>query len=194
MKDSASETKQQAILRAAFHAFATYGFRKTSMDDIARGAGMSRPAVYLHYKNKDDIFRSLVQGYYDQAAEQVALALGSAGSTAEILAAAFRAQIGEAIEAMLNSPHGMELLDTGAATASDIKETGESRLCGLYADWLRARSEAGQIRLPGPSDQVAATITTALKGLKTAGTDFATLKSRLAVLSALIAEGLDNRG
>ena len=56
--------RQDAILDAAFHAFATYGYRRTAMDDIARGAGMSRTALYLHYRNKEDIFRSLALRYF----------------------------------------------------------------------------------------------------------------------------------
>ena len=65
------DPKQQAILEAAWMAFSTYGFRKTSMDDIAKGAGMSRPALYLHFKNKDAIFRALVTAYYGNAAAEL---------------------------------------------------------------------------------------------------------------------------
>ncbi|XHE56708.1 TetR/AcrR family transcriptional regulator [Phaeobacter sp. BS34] len=42
MMSSSSDPKQRAILEAAWGGFATYGYRKTSMDDIARRAGMSR--------------------------------------------------------------------------------------------------------------------------------------------------------
>ncbi len=184
------DTRQQAILQAASKAFATYGFRKTSMNDIALGAGMSRPAVYLHYRNKEAIFRSLVQAYYDTAATAVAQALNTPGDAAEVLAAAFMAQVGEMMEAMLNSPHGMELLDAGAATASDIKETGEARLTALYADWLRDQAGRGTIQLTQSAERVAATITAALKGIKTDGSDIDTIKSRIGVLSNLIGRGL----
>ena len=51
--------KKSVILKASFEVFITYGFRKTSMDDIARAAGMSRPALYQSFKNKTDIFRAL---------------------------------------------------------------------------------------------------------------------------------------
>ena len=54
MTSVSEDSKTAAILKSAFQAFATYGFKKTSMDDIAKGAGMSRPAVYLHFKNKSD--------------------------------------------------------------------------------------------------------------------------------------------
>ncbi|MCE8008876.1 TetR/AcrR family transcriptional regulator [Aestuariivita sp.] len=190
MKDLSPDPKLNAILDAAWHAFATYGFRKTSMDDIARGAAMSRPALYLHYPNKEAIFRSLVQFYYDTASEGVEAALQSSGMPGDVLAAAFEAQTGEVVEMMLNSPHGHELLDTGAAAASDIKEAGETRLRGLYADWLVREAAAGHIRLFAPASDVAATISSALKGLKDSGMDYTTLSARLAVLAQILGAGL----
>jgi AcrR family transcriptional regulator len=69
--NSDQDPRRQAILKAAFDAFCSYGFRRTSMEDIARGANMSRAALYLHYRNKEDIFRSLAQFYYDDAVAQV---------------------------------------------------------------------------------------------------------------------------
>ena len=59
--------RQDAILDAAFGVFAAYGYRRTTMEDIARACGMSRTALYLHFRNKDDIFRSLTERYLDQA-------------------------------------------------------------------------------------------------------------------------------
>ena len=78
--DTKTDTKIQAILAAAWAGFSAYGFRKTSMDDIARGAGMSRPALYLHFKNKEAIFRSLVESYYAEAAREVAAAPKGGGA------------------------------------------------------------------------------------------------------------------
>lgn len=190
MKDLGTDPKQKAILKSAWTAFATYGFRKTSMDDIARGAGMSRPALYLHYRNKEDIFRSLAQYYYDDAAECVAEALSCEGPVAEVLAGAFKAQGGGIVEAMLTSPHGMELLDAGTTTAPDIAQDGEARLRGLYADWLAAQAEAGRVHLPGPPDAVAATMTAALKGIKSSAPGYVEYQQRVAQLAKLIGGGL----
>lgn len=190
MKDQNSDPRAHAILMSAWQAFATYGYRKTSMDDIARGAGMSRPALYLHYRNKDDIFRSLVHMYYDSTAQRVAEALGDNSDPATVLAAAFRGQMGEAMEAMLTSPHGMELFDTGAATAADIKQAGEARLQELYADWLARSETAGRLRLPDTPDKVAATLITALKGIKTSGAGYGDVLTRLDVLARVFGNGL----
>ena len=53
------DDKRGIILESALTVFITYGFKKTSMDDIAKQAGVSRPALYQLFKNKTDIFRAL---------------------------------------------------------------------------------------------------------------------------------------
>ena len=156
MKDHAvPDARQKAILQSAWTAFAAYGFRKTSMDDIARGAGLSRPALYLHYRNKEDIFRSLAQVYFDVATDGFEAALARPGPVGEVLGEAFLAKSGEIVETMLTSPHGHELLDTKHASAADIVEAGEARLAAILEDWLEAQAGAGRVRLPAPAEEVA---------------------------------------
>jgi len=191
MKESIADSRQQIILTAAWFAFAAYGYRKTSMDDIARGAAMSRPALYLHYRNKRDIFRSLARQYYEDAAAAIEASLAGSGSASEVLAAAFRAQGGEVIETMLSSPHGMELLDATNATAADTVMAGEERLRAIYAAWLARVGGAGRGRFTGSEQDMAGTMMAALKGIKMAGTDYATYQTRVALLAAMIGAGLE---
>jgi TetR/AcrR family transcriptional regulator len=51
-----SVDRMRAILDAAYRCFARHGARRTTMDDIAAEAGLSRPAVYQYVRNKDDVF------------------------------------------------------------------------------------------------------------------------------------------
>ncbi|MDK3016149.1 TetR/AcrR family transcriptional regulator [Pseudodonghicola flavimaris] len=190
MSESDFDPRQAAILLSAQQAFATYGFRKTSMDDIARGAGMSRPALYLHYRNKDDIYRALVEYYYAHAVQEVAAALEGEGSVSDLLAAAFEAQGGEVARIMLTSPHGMEILDAGTDTAGDLVKAGEGRLSVVYALWLSRAAEAGQVRLTGPAEEVAVMLTTVLKGIKCVVPDYPTYRARVAQFAALAGAGL----
>jgi AcrR family transcriptional regulator len=50
------EKRRTQILEAALYCFLTFDFGKTSMDDIANRAGVSRPLIYLKFKNKDELF------------------------------------------------------------------------------------------------------------------------------------------
>ena len=51
-----SESKKSKILTAARAVFLRYGYKRISMNDIAEAAGVSRPALYLLFKNKEEIF------------------------------------------------------------------------------------------------------------------------------------------
>src|SRR5450755_1923622 len=52
-----ADARQLAVLDAAVGLFARYGFRKTSMDEVARAAGVSRQGLYLQFVNKEELFR-----------------------------------------------------------------------------------------------------------------------------------------
>jgi AcrR family transcriptional regulator len=61
-----TESARQAhVLETALTVFARHGFRKTSIEDIARAAGISRQGIYLHFKNKDEIFSAAIQKALD---------------------------------------------------------------------------------------------------------------------------------
>lgn len=54
------EPKVSALLEAAVGVFARFGYRKASMDDVARAAGVSRQGLYLSFANKEELFRRAV--------------------------------------------------------------------------------------------------------------------------------------
>ena len=53
--------QREAILKAATAIFLRYGFKKTSMDDVAQAAGVSRQGLYLYFDTKDFLFREALQ-------------------------------------------------------------------------------------------------------------------------------------
>jgi AcrR family transcriptional regulator len=55
-----SESRHDALLQAAVGVFSRYGFRKTSMDEVARAAGVSRQGLYLLFEDKEALFRRAV--------------------------------------------------------------------------------------------------------------------------------------
>lgn len=189
------EPRRQAILAAGFEAFRRYGYRRTSMEDIAHEAGMSRAALYLHYRNKQDIFRSLVQDYFDATEARMAAVLSSGVKPKQALTAAFAAKLGPEMEALFNSPHGAELIDANISTAGDIIATGEARLVALLADWLKRESAARRITLTagdgdGDAEALAQTMISALGGLKVPGVRFDALRASAQRLALLFARGL----
>lgn len=59
-KTEKAAQRRQAILQAAGRLALRYGFDKTTMDDIAREAGVSKGALYLVWDSKDALFDALI--------------------------------------------------------------------------------------------------------------------------------------
>ncbi len=55
-----SSAKQMQILEAASCLFLRNGFSNTSMDAVAKEAGVSKQTVYSHYKNKDALYSAVI--------------------------------------------------------------------------------------------------------------------------------------
>ena len=61
VSDVSAKRKVEAILDVAAGLFARYGFRKTSVADIIRDAGVARATVYKYFSTKEDIFHAVIQ-------------------------------------------------------------------------------------------------------------------------------------
>ena len=176
--------RQSAILDAAFHAFSTYGFRRTTMEDIAQSVGISRSALYLHYRNKDDILRSLAKRYFDEAVTNVASELAQPDRpAADALAAAFLAYDGKFMDVVLGTPHGAELLEAGHLISADFVAAGEARVRELLEGWLGAAPMPAGL---GSAGDLAATVHAALKGLKTAAKSIAGYRAAQRQLAQMV--------
>lgn len=60
MGKSDNKEREERILDAAAELFVHYGYDKTTVSDIARQAGVSKGAIYLHFKSKDELFEALL--------------------------------------------------------------------------------------------------------------------------------------
>lgn len=66
-----TEITRQGILDAASHVFVDKGVAKATLEQIARAAGVTRGAIYWHFKNKQDLFQALYDQFYTSFIESV---------------------------------------------------------------------------------------------------------------------------
>jgi len=59
--------RRELVLAAALDTFARYGYRKTSMEDVARAAAISRPGLYLLFGSKQELFSAAVTHALDRS-------------------------------------------------------------------------------------------------------------------------------
>ncbi len=62
---------RQALLAAARELFAANGFQATRTEEVVQRAGLTRGALYHHFRDKEDLFRAV----YDEVSGEVTLAL-----------------------------------------------------------------------------------------------------------------------
>jgi AcrR family transcriptional regulator len=59
-KEVLSEWRHKEILEAARRIFARLGYAATSVEDIAREAGMAKGTIYLYFKSKEEVFTAVL--------------------------------------------------------------------------------------------------------------------------------------
>ncbi|MDN5562898.1 MAG: TetR/AcrR family transcriptional regulator [Luteococcus sp.] len=67
------ETRRR-IIQAASELFAEQGYTGTSMDQIAKSAGVSKGTIFYNYKNKADLFEHLISEFAAAIADQIEMA------------------------------------------------------------------------------------------------------------------------
>lgn len=191
MQTEALETdKQKFIAEAAFQVFAQYGFRKTSMQLIARQAGMSRPALYLHFQSKEDVFKFLSVSFFTKVAETIDAILRRSGDPVQILSDVFAAFDPDGVMAvLLDAEHGQELMDVKAGTAKDVVDQIETNIRLALTDWLAREANAGRINCDDPH-AVGQTIMFSFYGLKSPHPSYAEYKTLTKQLAFLLGKGL----
>lgn len=54
------QERAERILDAAAELIQRWGYNKTTIDDIAKQAGVAKGTIYLHWKTREDLFRALI--------------------------------------------------------------------------------------------------------------------------------------
>jgi AcrR family transcriptional regulator len=65
------QQREERILDAAAVLLVRWGYRKTTIDDVAREAGVGKGTIYLHWKDKNDLFRAAIWRESQKAAEDM---------------------------------------------------------------------------------------------------------------------------
>lgn len=67
--------KQQKIFQAALQLFARFGFKKTTVEDVAAEVGMTKSNLYFYVSNKRDLYEQTVSNALREWRDSVALAI-----------------------------------------------------------------------------------------------------------------------
>lgn len=130
-RPDSDDPKRTRILEGALNVFLAYGFSRTTMDDIAKAAEISRPALYLVFRNKTDIYRALTTQFLNEALTSTQEVLEEDKPFAERLDRMCSDVFFCMIDEVESTPHGSEILDMKNKLAGDI-----------IADWRGSLDDA----------------------------------------------------
>ena len=105
-----SETRR-SILSAARSRFLHYGYKKTTIDEIAADANVGKGTVYLYFCTKEEILHTIAREVKRNITEQMRAISESMGSPEERLRRMLLASVLSVHDAARTASHGIELVD-----------------------------------------------------------------------------------
>ena len=128
---------RERILDAAMDVFAQFGFRHASVDQVAQQAGLTRQAVYHHFKSKEALFRATVETLHHCALEAEAEAgreCEAAGCDLdEILASQIEARFRSLLDCLKETSQPEELLSARQIQTRDLNQNFLEHSISLHA-------------------------------------------------------------
>jgi AcrR family transcriptional regulator len=112
--------RRSKVLEAARWCFLNFGFSKTSLEDIAKRAGISRTLLYRTFKDKEDIFTAVFAHWLVARHPQAQEAANGRGDPLERLLTVCRVMLLEPWSDMAGAPMGSEFFDACARIDPEI--------------------------------------------------------------------------
>jgi len=189
----APEAKRVAILDAALKLFGQYGYRRTSIDDIAREAEIAKGTVYLSFKSKEEIFRALSESLIERTEDAARVARASSGTIETRLLAVLEAKFGFLFETVFRSAHAAELMDSKNRLSADLFAQSGRRYMKELREMIDEASRAGELepaRLDLDSDDLAQMLVAAAHGIESSATSPARYHRMLREIVRVIVAGV----
>ena len=157
MSDPESDRRER-VLATALAIFARYGYRKTSMEDVARAADISRPGLYFLFTSKENLFRAAVTRALDQDVAAAKRSLDDAGRPLrDRLIEAFDRWTGRYIGPIARD--AAVLMETNPEVLGRVVVDYPQRFAAMVTEAIAADTSSG-------SGDVARTMLSAVSGIK----------------------------
>jgi len=125
------DAKELKVLEAAKTMFLRYGFKRVTMGDIADQVGLSRPALYLVFPNKEAIFKGVIERFSKQNVADIKDQLPRCTSLHERLRLVFEIATVRGFEMVQRTPGAEELMECTQGFAREAIDQAYDALADL---------------------------------------------------------------
>jgi AcrR family transcriptional regulator len=140
------QLREERILDAAATLLVRWGYRKTTIDDVAREAGVGKGTIYLHWRDKNELFRAAIMREFQLLSDEIMRRVNAdpQGGLPHRLWA-------HGMIATLDSPLTSEIMkgqvDIFQGLLDGLDREARDRLSGNGQDYIAQLQRAGLVRV-----------------------------------------------
>ena len=157
-------TRRDRALTAARQVFLRYGYKRTTMGDLAAAANISRPALYLLFPSKEEVFGAVMEELFAEMLTMIRNGIGAHATAYEQLVFAFEVWAVEPFKGVQVSPDAKDVLESSYAFAPAITATAMADFERMLVSILAPLAIAASLRIT--PERVAHLLATAVPGFK----------------------------
>ncbi len=167
--------KRDQIIAAATAVFLRYGYARTTMNDVAEEARISRPALYLVFPRKEDIFAAVTEGLIRDKLQQYRAALPRMRSLRQKLHYCCEQWAGVGYDMTKAHPDARDVFNLEFAPVREMYAALQNFLADLLRDAVAAS------KLKTTPEELALLLIFAMRGLKDTAEDAAHMRRLIAL-------------
>jgi AcrR family transcriptional regulator len=156
---------REQIINSAAVLFGRFGYKKTTMDEIAMATGKGKTAIYYYFKNKEDVFKAVIEREAAELEKALNEAIADKTSPEEKLKAYFYARM----RTMLNLSNFYDAMKNEVLDhlpfINKIRTEVDNKELTLVKSILEEGVEKGDFEVKD-LEMAAITLVTSLKGLE----------------------------
>jgi AcrR family transcriptional regulator len=185
-----SLSKEERVIAGATDVFLRYGFARTTMGDIAERVGISRPALYLLFANKEEAFAAVIRRLNDDQLAAIRAALPGLPTLHAKVLFACETWGAHGVDLMTAHPDAKDLFDLSFAPVQEIYLKFQTLLAELL------EGPAAGSSLNAKPAQLARLVTFAMRGFRETASNGRDMRRLIALQVSLLlaALGVDDAG
>ena len=137
--------REKSIVEAAVRLFSRYGVKRTSMNDIAREAGIARQTLYNAFANKDEVLKATIRLFTGRAMDAIATGLADRAALSDRLDLVFEHIAVQPFELLHASPNTEDIIEGFDSASRDEISLSNERFRATIEELLEPyRAEIGK--------------------------------------------------
>ncbi len=189
LKQTASEAslRRDRVIAAGTDVFLRYGHARTTMGDIAEQAGISRPALYLIFPRKEDIFDAVIERLIQDTLQQYRQALPKFKSLSRKLHFCCEQWAGHGYDLTKAHPDARDVFNLAFLPVREMYAALEAFLADLLRDAVAAS------KLKTTPEELARVLIFGMRGFKDIAEDAAHMRRMIALQVDVVLASLNAR-